>query len=55
MILQYLEDERYYVAHTVLRDEANLKRQEQKQQSSQMRRLRRAILGMFSWHAKGGV
>jgi COMPASS component SWD3 len=45
MILQYLSKEGYHASKVTLYDEANVKRNEREEQQSQIRRLKKAILG----------
>lgn len=42
-----MENEQYHVSHTVLRDEANVRKQERQNEQNVMRRLRRAITGTY--------
>ena len=45
MVLQYLQDEGYHQSRMMLHDESQVKWRDQQQQTVDLKRLRKAILG----------
>src|SRR4051812_4587336 len=48
MIIQYLSDEGYHASKTTVYDEANIKWHEREERVAEVKRLKKAIIGMYN-------